>query len=313
MSRRTLSPMLVLPIGMLAALAGAYRSPHHPATTLPADAPVAPARPAPTIATRPAPPAAPQPPSLASLLADPAWTPAADLPTARAAVEAALWAGPDSRADLADTLGRLAMARDPRAPALLACLRDALRLDSDSPVLVALSREPGRWLDAIDADAPLAQRMSELSTYFDWPDRPPPEGRKSNLRPLSDAEQRRFDAGERLYAASCAGCHQPTGQGALGIGPSLVASPLVAGPALRLGLILIDGLEGPYRMAGLDFQGVMVPAPSQADADLAAILTYIRRAWGNSADPVAPDAVAAIKRRSRGKPWTRPELDSVRE
>ena len=46
------------------------------------------------------------------------------------------------------------------------------------------------------------------------------------------------------------------------------------------------------------------------DDDLAAILTFIRRAWGNTADPVDPDLIARERKASADRrfPWTAPEL-----
>jgi mono/diheme cytochrome c family protein len=48
------------------------------------------------------------------------------------------------------------------------------------------------------------------------------------------------------------------------------------------------------------------------DADMAAILTYIRRAWGNAAPAVTIGAVAAVRSQtaSRGDSWTAQELNS---
>ena len=49
------------------------------------------------------------------------------------------------------------------------------------------------------------------------------------------------------------------------------------------------------------------------DTALAGLMTYIRRSWGNKADPVSAEAVTAIRAASmeRSQPWTIEELEAV--
>lgn len=169
-------------------------------------------------------------------------------------------------------------------------------------------------MDAVEAEVPpraLSARMKEVAEYWDWPDRPVPEGRKSAARAMTSEEESRYRVGEGLYA-TCAGCHQASGRGSLGIAPPLAGSAIVNGPVSRLALVLADGLGGPYVMAGTEFRGVMAPAPTRGDGDLAALMTYIRRSWGNTGDPVTASEVSAARQRSRGRAWTREELEGVR-
>ena len=53
---------------------------------------------------------------------------------------------------------------------------------------------------------------------------------------------------------------------------------------------------------------------SMTDEQLASVLTYVRRSWGNDALPIAPGQVAEVRRETaaRKKPWTEPELARVR-
>jgi hypothetical protein len=43
---------------------------------------------------------------------------------------------------------------------------------------------------------------------------------------------------------------------------------------------------------------------------VAAVLTYIRRSWGNTGTPIAPADVREVRGASAGRtrPWTEPEL-----
>ena len=49
------------------------------------------------------------------------------------------------------------------------------------------------------------------------------------------------------------------------------------------------------------------------DQQIADVLSYVRSAWGNKADPVSVDAVAALREASaaRSTPWTAEELEAV--
>jgi cytochrome c6 len=90
--------------------------------------------------------------------------------------------------------------------------------------------------------------------------------------------------GEALFMANCSACHQPSGKGIAGAFPALAGNPFVQGPATPVISTLLDGRGGmPTFKGDLD------------DPMLAAVLTYIRSAWGNTAGPVAPDEVAAIR------------------
>ena len=51
------------------------------------------------------------------------------------------------------------------------------------------------------------------------------------------------------------------------------------------------------------------------DAQIASLLTYIRREWDHTANPVSPDAVRMAREQSRGRnaqQWTAPELEKVK-
>jgi mono/diheme cytochrome c family protein len=91
-------------------------------------------------------------------------------------------------------------------------------------------------------------------------------------------------SGETVYANNCAACHQPMGQGIAGPFPALAANKLVTGPAEPLTVTVLVGRGG-------------MPAFKNElnDADMAALLTYIRGAWGNQAGPVSAADMAATR------------------
>ena len=75
---------------------------------------------------------------------------------------------------------------------------------------------------------------------------------------------------------------------------------------------MLHGLSGPLEMHGVLYDNHMPPAPVKNDYDVAAVITYVRQAWGNDADSVKPSAVATIRNEYKGRrtPWTIEELDN---
>ena len=87
----------------------------------------------------------------------------------------------------------------------------------------------------------------------------------------------------------------------------MVGSRYALGPKELLIRIALFGKEG---TAGYP----AMPPIGMGDAQVAGILSYIRRAWGNQAPPVSPDDVAAVRKEeaSRIGAWTNEELEAVR-
>jgi mono/diheme cytochrome c family protein len=127
--------------------------------------------------------------------------------------------------------------------------------------------------------------------------------------------------GKKQYESQCITCHQATGLGTPGTYPPLAGSEWVLGSEERVVRIVLHGLSGPVRVKDIDYAGsVQMPSFGQVpnsgfnwrDEQIAAVLTYIRQAWGNTAGPISKDKVAAIRQsEQRSKPWTAPELLAI--
>jgi mono/diheme cytochrome c family protein len=104
------------------------------------------------------------------------------------------------------------------------------------------------------------------------------------------------DQGGRLYAQRCADCHGKDGRGAAGVYPPLDGNSSVNEPtginAIRV--VLLGGF--PPVTAGNPRPYSMPPFAQQLnDADVAAVVTYIRQAWSNQAAPVRPEDVGRYR------------------
>ena len=75
--------------------------------------------------------------------------------------------------------------------------------------------------------------------------------------------------------------------------------------------IILKGLQGPLKAGNERYNGAM-PGHERllTDEQIADILNYTRTAWGNQAEEVTTEAVAAIRSSiaQRTSPWTEPEL-----
>ncbi|MCB1646585.1 MAG: cytochrome c oxidase subunit II [Pseudomonadales bacterium] len=89
--------------------------------------------------------------------------------------------------------------------------------------------------------------------------------------------------GEAVYNRVCAACHQANGQGLPPAFPSLVGSPLITGPIEGHLDIVLNGKAGTAMQAF----GAQLNA-----AEIAAVVTYERNAWGNNrGDSIQPREV----------------------
>lgn len=116
--------------------------------------------------------------------------------------------------------------------------------------------------------------------------------------------------GATIFAGTCAACHQATGLGAPGMFPPLAGSEFVTGDPGRLARLVLHGLTGPVTVKGSAFNGQMPPWQQLSDAEVAAVLSYVRSSWGNGAPAVAPDVVQKERAATatRTAPWTEAEL-----
>lgn len=87
--------------------------------------------------------------------------------------------------------------------------------------------------------------------------------------------------GKEVYARQCTSCHQPEGVGLPKTFPPLAGNPDLFLDRLFPVYVVLNGLEGPATINGEHYQGAMPPFDHLSDADVAAVVGYIREAWNN--------------------------------
>ena len=115
--------------------------------------------------------------------------------------------------------------------------------------------------------------------------------------------------GAQIFAANCAACHQATGKGLPGVFPPLAGSPWVTGDPQTVSQIVLHGMNGEIEVQGTKYKGAMPAFAEQlSDAEMAAVLSYVRSAWGNAGAPIEAEAVKASRAltAARAEPWTGP-------
>jgi mono/diheme cytochrome c family protein len=170
-----------------------------------------------------------------------------------------------------------------------------LELAAPPEALLALAASP---------DSALGTRARGVAESLTWPGKPvPPAPSRPALTP---EEERRVAAGAEVYAAACAACHQADGRGLEGVAKSLVGSEWALAPAAQVIRIVLHGKEGAMLMPPV--------GGALTDEQVAAVLTYVRRSWGNEESAISPDEVAEVRGSSgaRAQAWTEEELRRVR-
>ena len=144
-----------------------------------------------------------------------------------------------------------------------------------------------------------------------------PYGGLEELRSLEPKGGNDQTQGRIIYERTCGVCHQPSGLGAAGQFPPLANSDWVNEPdPARLIRIALDGAQGPIPVNGQEWNLIMSINGKQlglSDQDLAAVLSYVRQAWGNKAPPVTAEQVKEIRPQTEGRSvqWTAAELLAV--
>lgn len=123
--------------------------------------------------------------------------------------------------------------------------------------------------------------------------------------------------GKKIYTQNCVLCHQADGEGIPRVYPPLAGSEWALAQDWRgdnhVVSIVLHGLQGPVRVRGGAFNGVMPGWGFLRDEEIAAVLTYIRTQWGNAAPPITAPFVKQVRERTaaRAAPWSQNELRAI--
>ena len=124
---------------------------------------------------------------------------------------------------------------------------------------------------------------------------------------LTGNDRELFFKGKAIYAKEgyCVTCHQADGGGLSPSGfPGLIGTKWVLGNDERLIKIVLKGIMGPIEVNGNKYAGQVPMTPfggMLSDEEVAAVLTYVRNAFGNKAPAILPEKVKAVRESEKNK------------
>lgn len=115
-------------------------------------------------------------------------------------------------------------------------------------------------------------------------------------KPFEQAPAEQLARGGQVYEKHCAACHGGDGRGVAGIYPALAGNRAVLlASANNLVQVVRHGGFAPSTPGNPRPFGMPPFAQSLNNADTAAVVTFIRQSWGNTAAPVSPLDVLQVK------------------
>lgn len=128
----------------------------------------------------------------------------------------------------------------------------------------------------------------------------PEHSAKAGSTPFTSAQteekNRLYPLGKKIYAAQCALCHADEGQGRLPNFPPLANNPSIQmTSSVNPIRMVLNGGYAPGTMKNPMPYGMPPFAQSLSDAEIAAVVTYIRTAWGNRGTPVTEKDVNTLR------------------
>ncbi len=104
--------------------------------------------------------------------------------------------------------------------------------------------------------------------------------------------------GKKVYDSVCLACHMADGSGVPGMHPPLIDTEWVTGEKERLIKITLEGISGKIEVKGEQYNSLMPPHSHLSDKQIADVLTYIRKSFGNNASEVTTEEVQKVRNAS---------------
>jgi mono/diheme cytochrome c family protein len=113
---------------------------------------------------------------------------------------------------------------------------------------------------------------------------------------VAEEKNRLFPLGQKIYDAQCAICHSAKGQGKLPDFPPLANNQSIQmTSSVNPIRMVLNGGYAPGTMKNPKPYGMPPFAQSLSDEEVAAVVTYIRTAWGNHGAPVSGQDVNQLR------------------
>ncbi|MFO7826365.1 MAG: c-type cytochrome [Cyclobacterium sp.] len=104
-----------------------------------------------------------------------------------------------------------------------------------------------------------------------------------------------LETGAQTYNIYCATCHQTNGKGDGTRFPPLSETDWVTRNNKRLISLVLNGLEEQIEVNGVNYNGIMPAHSFLSDVEIAGVLTYIRKNFGNNSSSISATEVAKVR------------------
>jgi glucose/arabinose dehydrogenase/cytochrome c5 len=122
------------------------------------------------------------------------------------------------------------------------------------------------------------------------------EQKKAAAAPASAVADPAQEArGAQLYQQACAACHMADGAGVTGMMPAVAGSAVVSGDPETLVKLIVSGADAALPRSRPAYSNKMPAFSTWPDSDVAAVVTYMRRAFAGGAPPVTAAQVAVMR------------------
>jgi mono/diheme cytochrome c family protein len=101
--------------------------------------------------------------------------------------------------------------------------------------------------------------------------------------------------GKVVYQNICLACHMADGKGVPTMNPPIVQTTYVLGDKAALIKIVLNGFKDDVEINGQTFSNNMTPHADLKDRQIADVLTYVRKSFGNKASSVTTAEVKKVR------------------
>lgn len=107
--------------------------------------------------------------------------------------------------------------------------------------------------------------------------------------------------GKLVYTNVCLACHMADGGGVQNMNPPLTQTSYVLGDKSVIIKIVLNGFKEDVEINGQTYSNNMSPHSDLTDLQIADVLTYVRKSFGNKASAVTPLEVKKVRAANKAK------------
>jgi mono/diheme cytochrome c family protein len=111
------------------------------------------------------------------------------------------------------------------------------------------------------------------------------------MSPSQDEVAQSVERGKEVYAAQCISCHQANGEGLSGVYPPLAGSDHLTKDQEKSISVILNGQNEEITVKGTKYSVPMAAMNFLTDQQVADVLNYMGRSWGNQFNIVTPAQV----------------------